>query len=166
MSFPTIKAFIKLDAIDGQSTDDKHKGQIDVVRYSYGGAQPTVRASHGGARTGAGVTVDRFTFTHFLDKASPNLFKALCTGKPIAKVAFELCRSTGGDSSPYLTITMEDVVVSAVKNGEMLEDSVIPAETVELDFGKITISYTETDPKTGSKGGKVEYGADVIAQKY
>ncbi len=45
ISTASIKAFIKIDGIDGQSTDDKHKGQIDVVRYTYGGAQPTVRAS-------------------------------------------------------------------------------------------------------------------------
>jgi type VI secretion system secreted protein Hcp len=165
MSLSTIKAFIKIDGIDGQSTDDKHKGQIDVVRYTYGGAQPTVRASHGGARSGAGVEIDRFAFTHFVDKATPNLFKALCTGKPVAKIAFELCRSTG-DSTPYLTITMEDVLVSAVANGEMVDGSVVPAETVGLDYGKITIAYTETDPKTGVKGGKVEYAADVVGQKY
>lgn len=165
MSLPTIKAFIKIDGIDGQSTDDKHKGQIDVARYSYGGAQPTVRASHGGARSGAGVAVDHFTFVHFVDKASPNLFKWLCTGKSIGKVIFELCRSTG-DSTPYLTVTMEDVVVSAVRNGELIEDNVVPAEAVELDYGKITICYTETDPRTGAKGGKVEYTADVVGQKF
>jgi len=165
MTTPTIKAFIKIDGIDGQSTDDKHKGQIDVVRYSYGGAQPTVRASHGGARSGAGVSVDRFAFAHFIDKASPNLFKWLCTGKSIGKVTFDLCRSNG-DSTPYLTVTLEDVVVSSVKNGEMVEGSVVPAEAVELDYGKITIAYTETDPKTGAKGGKVEYTGDVVGQKY
>ena len=165
MSLSTIKAFIKIDGIDGQSTDDKHKGQIDVVDFTYGGAQPTVRASHGGARSGAGVAVDHFAFTHFIDKATPNLFKALCTGKPVAKVVFELCRSTG-DSTPYLTITMEDAVVSAVRNGELVDGSVVPAETVELDYGKITITYTETDPKTGAKGGKVEYTGDVVGQMY
>ncbi|MCK6490685.1 MAG: type VI secretion system tube protein Hcp [Planctomycetes bacterium] len=165
MTTPSIKAFIKLDGIDGQSTDDKHKGQIDVVDFSYGGAQPTVRASHGGARSGAGVAVDNFAFTHFIDKATPNLFKALCTGKPVAKVVFELCRSTG-DSTPYLTVTMEDVLVAAIANGAMRDDSVVPAETVGLNYGKITIAYTETDPKTGAKGGKVEYSADVVAQKY
>ena len=80
MTTPSIKAFIKLDGIDGQSTDDKHKGQIDVVDFSYGGAQPTVRASHGGARSGAGVAVDHFAFTHFIDKATPNLFKDIIGG--------------------------------------------------------------------------------------
>ncbi len=56
--------------------------------------------------------------------------------------------------------------MSSVKNGELLPDSVIPAENVELDYGKITIAYTETDPKTGAKGGKVEYTGDVVGQKY
>ena len=32
-------AFLKLDGIKGEATDDKHKGEIDVLEFSWGLSQ-------------------------------------------------------------------------------------------------------------------------------
>ena len=46
-------AFLKLDGIPGDSTDATHKGEIDVMSFSWGESQPI--ATHGaGGGGGAG----------------------------------------------------------------------------------------------------------------
>ena len=45
-------AFMKVDGIDSESTDDKHKGWIEILSFSFGVAQNTSgSASSGGARS-------------------------------------------------------------------------------------------------------------------
>ena len=39
--------FLKLDGIDGESMDDKHKNEIDIESFSWGG-YPERQGIHGG----------------------------------------------------------------------------------------------------------------------
>ena len=45
-------AFIKLDGIAGESTDSKHKGEIEVLSFSWNIKQPITISSDGGGGTG------------------------------------------------------------------------------------------------------------------
>src|SRR5512141_296981 len=68
-------AFLKIDGVPGESSDDKHKDWIEVLSYSWGVSQP----SSGSASTAGGATAERANFSDFsvvkaLDKASPKLF--------------------------------------------------------------------------------------------
>ena len=43
-------AFLKINGIEGESQDDKHKNQIEILSYSFGASQTaTGAASSGGA---------------------------------------------------------------------------------------------------------------------
>ena len=84
-------AFLKIDGIPGESTDDKHKDWIEVLSFSHGVSQ---RAS-GSASTAGGATAERADFADFsivkaLDKASPKIFEASATGKHLKAVTVEL----------------------------------------------------------------------------
>ena len=45
-------AFLKLDGIKGESADAKHKGEIDIMSFSWGLAQTGVSATGGGGGAG------------------------------------------------------------------------------------------------------------------
>src|SRR4051812_24237645 len=64
--------FAKLGDIQGESTDAHHKGEIEVLSYTWGVAHPVAA---GGAVTGR-ATFQNVSFTHHVDKASPKIMEA------------------------------------------------------------------------------------------
>src|SRR5690348_12481208 len=110
-------AFIKIDGIPGESTDDKHKDWIEILSFDFGLEQPSSATdSSAGGGTTERVNVDDLNIGKHLDKASPKLDEACCTGKHIKDVTLELCRA-GGDKVKYMEIKMEQVVISKVHPG-------------------------------------------------
>ena len=74
--------FLKLTGIDGESQDAKHAGEIDVLCWDWKITQKS--SMHSGSGGGAGkATVGDLVFDHYIDRASPNLFKYCVTGKHI-----------------------------------------------------------------------------------
>src|SRR5262249_13545832 len=71
--------FAKLGDIKGESTDDKHKDEIEVLSYSWGLANPARIGAGGGGGAGK-ATFQDLSFHHAIDKASPLLMKACATG--------------------------------------------------------------------------------------
>ena len=71
--------FAKLGDIKGESADDKHKGEIELLSWSWGVTNEG--AAHAGGGAGAGkATFHDLSFTHTIDKASPVLLRACATG--------------------------------------------------------------------------------------
>ena len=159
-------AFLKIDGIPGESTDDKHKNEIEILSYSWGTSQPSSGArSTGGAGTSERVNINDFSVVKSVDKASPKLMLHCCNGKHIKEATLELCRATG-DKQKYLVYKMTDVVVSASKSGGTGTGSdPLPTETVSFNFGKMEQTYTATDHKTGKAAGDVKANWDQVANK-
>ncbi|EBM0800626.1 TPA: type VI secretion system tube protein Hcp, partial [Salmonella enterica subsp. enterica serovar Infantis] len=66
--------FLKIDGIDGESMDDKHKNEIEVLSWRWNIHQESTM--HAGSGLGSGkVSVTNLSFEHYIDRASPNLFK-------------------------------------------------------------------------------------------
>ena len=62
--------FIKIDSLAGESKDSTHKGEIDVLAWSWGASNSG--SAHVGGGAGAGkVNVGDLAFTHQYDVASP-----------------------------------------------------------------------------------------------
>ena len=158
--------FLKIEGIPGEATDHKHKDWIEVINYGFGCSQPTssTAASAGGASSGR-VNIQNFTFTHFLDKASPKLFEAVCTGKHFPTVTVELCRA-GGDKLKYMEYKLQNVMIASIgRGGDAKGDDDVPVESVSLDFGKIEMTYTQQKRSDGSGGGNVSAGWDCMENK-
>ena len=69
-----VDMFIKIDGIKGESADDKHKEEIDVLSWSWGMSQSG--SAHMGGGAGAGkVNVNDLSFTKYIDVASPDLYR-------------------------------------------------------------------------------------------
>jgi type VI secretion system secreted protein Hcp len=159
-------AFLKIDGIPGESTDDKHKDWIEVLSYSHGVSQ---RAS-GSASTAGGASAERADFVDFsivkaLDKASPKIFEATATGKHLKTVTVELCRA-GGDKVKYMEYKLSNCIVSSYRpGGSAAGGESLPLEEVSFNYGKIELSYTQQKRADGSGGGQVAAGWDLEANK-
>lgn len=157
-------AFLKIDGIPGESTDDKHTDWIEIKSFHHGLAQPSsATASTAGGATAERVKHEDFNITHLLDKASPKIYDACCTGKHIKDITIELCRA-GGDKVKYMDIKMEQVVISSVSvAGGGVTD--FPAEVITFNYGKIKWTYTQQKRADGAGGGNVSAGWDLTANK-
>ena len=141
-------AFLKIEGIPGESTDDKHKDQIEVLSFSWGLSQAAGAAasSHGG-HTGQRADIHDFSIVKVLDKSTPNLFKYCASGKHIPSLVLELCSHTD-DKHTYMKYTMTDGLVSSLRpGGSGHGEGARPLEEVSFRFSKIELEYTPFDNK-------------------
>ena len=158
--------FLKIDGIDGESTDDKHADWIELLSFSHGVSQPSSGSvSSGGARSAERCDHQDFSVVKTLDKASPKLNLFCCNGKHVASIKMELCRATESKQK-YMEYVLSDVIVSSVRPGGSSEGGeALPLEEVSFNYGKIEWTYTPTDHKTGKPGGAVPAHWDLVTNK-
>jgi len=157
-----VDYFLKIDGIDGESTDSKHKNAIDVQSWSWGETNSGDSAHRGGMGAGK-VSMQDFHFVMHVNKSTPKLMEACATGQHIKKADL-ICRKAGKDQQEYLKVTMSDLVVSSYQTGGSAGDGVIPVDQISLNFSKIEFEYKE-QKADGTLGGKVKKGWDVKANK-
>jgi type VI secretion system secreted protein Hcp len=159
-------AFLKIDGIPGESTDDKHKDWIEILSFSSGVTQ----ATSGSASTGGGATAQRADFADFsivktLDKASPKIFKACADGTHVKVITIELCRA-GGDKLKYMEWKLSNAIISSYRpGGSSHGGEALPLEEVSFNYGKIEVAYTQQKRADGSGGGQVAAGWDLQLNK-
>jgi type VI secretion system secreted protein Hcp len=151
--------FLKIDGIDGESAFDGHKGEIDVLSWSWGVSQ-TGTTHTGGGGTAGKANVQDLSFMHGVDLATPNLLKNCFNGKHI-KSALLTQRKAGGDKSlPFLTIKMSDVIISAVQPSGS-DGGERPMESVTLNFAEVEFVYKQQDDKTGAEKKAIPVGFNM-----
>jgi type VI secretion system secreted protein Hcp len=150
-------AFLKIDGIKGESTDDKHKDEIEIESFSWGATQSGTLAFGGGGGAGK-VQFSGFNFTTKMTKASPMLFLKCATGEHI-KEAILSGRKAGGTQQDFLKITLSDVLVSSYQTGGS-GGSDLPMEQVSINFAKIEFEYKPQKPD-GSLDAAVRAGWDL-----
>ncbi|MBZ5675110.1 MAG: type VI secretion system tube protein Hcp [Acidobacteriia bacterium] len=160
-----VDTFLKLtNGIDGESTDDKHKGEIEIDSWSWGVAQSGAGQRSG--TTGSGAGKASFQDIHFVskvNKASPKLFLACATGQHIDEVNLAV-RKAGGAQQEYLKIKLTQVLVSSYHLGGSGHTEVAPTEQYSLNYAKVEFHYTPQDAK-GNMMSEVIGGYDVSANK-
>lgn len=152
-----LNAYLEIKGIDGESTDDQHKGQIEIESWSWGESNFAGAGSSGG---GAGkVSMNDFHFSMNVSKASPKLFLACASGEhfPMATLAVQ---KAGGDRQDYLVWTLTDVLVSSFQHGGSAAGDPLPTESISFNFAKIEISYKEQNAD-GSLGAEHTAGWDL-----
>ena len=152
--------FAKIGDIKGESLDDKHKGEIEVLSWSWGATQTGSMATGSGGGSGK-VSFHDFSFTHHLDKASPVLMQA-CAGGDHIKEATIVQRKAGKGQQEFLIIKMSDVLITSVQASG--HDQNAPAEQVSLQATKIDVEYKPQKPD-GSLDAGVHFKYDIKANK-
>src|SRR6476660_2604556 len=124
--------FAKLGDIKGESIDDKHKDEVEVLSYSWG----VTNAGSMGYGTGGGegkATFHDLSFTHKIDKSSPVLLQYCATGVHL-KEATITHRKAGKGQQEFLIVKMSDVIITGVTHGDTSDGG--HAENVTLAFAK------------------------------
>jgi type VI secretion system secreted protein Hcp len=151
-------AFLKLDGIEGESTDDAHKGEIEVFSFSWGVTQTGTTGGGGGGGAGKASFQD-IHFAQRTSKASPLLFKACATGQHIKKAVLTVRKAGGRQQLEFIKIELEDVLISSyLPSGDTGGDA--PVEEVALNFSKIQFTYTP-QKADGSADEPVSAGFDL-----
>lgn len=156
-----VDYFLKLDGIEGESTDDKHAKEIDVESWSWGESQTGTAAKGGGGGAGK-VSMQDFHFVMKVNKASPKLMLACATGEHI-KSAVLTCRKAGGQQQEYMKVTMSDLIVSSYQTGGSQGD-VIPVDQISMNFAKIEYEY-KPQKADGTLDSPVKTGYDLKTNK-
>jgi len=156
-----VDYFLKIDGIEGESHDDKHKGEIDLLSRSWGESQQGTFSGGGGGGAGK-VSMQDFHFVMKVNKSSPKLLLGCATGEHIKKAVLT-CRKAGKEQQEYLKITFSDVLVSSFQTGGSHGDTV-PSDQISLNFTKIEYEYKE-QKQDGTLGGAVKAGYDIKANK-
>jgi type VI secretion system secreted protein Hcp len=144
-AFAAVDMFLKLDGVPGESQDSKHKGDIDVLAWSWGSSSSSTATS----RQPGCVSVQDFSFTKYFDVATPKLIANIANGRPVGNAKL-VVRKAGERPLEYITIEMNNVVVnSSATGGSGGEDRL--TENVTLNFSSANVTYTPQKPD-GSAG--------------
>lgn len=140
-----VDGYLKIDGIEGESQDDKHKDWIEISSFN---APITSGNIGGGAGRGkVRPTGGEITVTKHTDAASPKLYEALHNGTHIPKVIIELTRPTGKSPMVY---ELSDVMVSSYQMGS----GPGATETMTMRFGSMApVDKPQTGGTTSGLGG-------------
>jgi type VI secretion system secreted protein Hcp len=152
--------FAKIGDIKGESTDVKHKNEIEVLSWAWGVTQ-TGSSTHGGGGGAGKATFQDFTFTHHIDKASPLLMKSCATGTHIPEATITV-RKAGAGQQEYLIIKLTDVLIASVAMSA--GDEQTTAENVSLQAARVDLEYRAQKPD-GSLEPGLHFKYDVKANK-
>src|SRR5271165_7015167 len=112
-----VDIFLKIAGVDGESKDDKHKKEMDILAWSWGLSNSGSAQTGGGAGAGK-VNVQDVSFTKWVDAATPKLVLACCNGTHYDEATL-VVRKAGGS----------------------------PVEYIKLNFAKFNLDYTPQDDK-------------------
>lgn len=157
-----VDYFLKIDGVDGESSDSKHKGEIELESWSFGASNSATFSSGGGGGAGK-VSMQDFHFVMKTSKASPKLLLS-CAGGDHIKKATLICRKAGTEQQEFLKVTLSDVLVSSFQTGGSSHSDVLPMDQVSIAFAKIEHEYKE-QKLDGTLGGAIKSGWDVKLNK-
>lgn len=152
-----MDVFLKIEGVKGESQDKTHKDEIDILNWSWQGSQ--AGSGHGGGGSGSGkVNFGDLSITKYIDKSTPTLTFGMATGKHYSKATLVI-RKAGEKPLEYLTLTMEDVMVSSMSTGGSGGEDRL-TEHLSLNFSKFEYKYAEQN-KDGSKGTETPIKWDI-----
>ena len=153
--------FAKIGDIKGESLDDKHKDEIEVLSFSWGVTNAGSMAHGGGGGEGK-ATFHDLSFVHNIDKASPVLLQACATGTHL-KDATITHRKAGKGQQEYLIVKMNDVIITGVTHGGSGGEGA-NSENVSMAFSKVDLEY-KPQKADGSLDAGIHFKYDLKAQK-
>lgn len=152
--------FAKIGDIKGESLDDKHKDEIEVLSFSWGVANAGVVSPGSGGGSGK-ATFQDLSIVHNVDKASPLLLKACATGTHI-KDATITHRKAGKGQQEYLIVKLNDVIITGVTHGGSPGQGI--SENVTLAFAKVDLEY-KPQKADGTLDAGIHFKYDIKGNK-
>jgi type VI secretion system secreted protein Hcp len=148
----SIDTHIKFAGIDGESTHKDHKGEIEVLSWTWHVANES-GGSGGGSGKGKAVPGE-FEFSHLYDKASPVLAKHCASGKHFDSVTMT-ARKAGDGQRDFLVFKLKEAVIKSVRVCASAQGDTI--EEVAVGYKQIDVVYRRQDDK-GGMFGDIRFG--------
>ncbi len=147
--------------IKGESQDDKHKDEIDVLAWSWGMSQSG--SFHTGGGGGAGkANFQDISVTKWLDNASAILMLYCANGDHFTEATLTV-RKAGKKPMEYMIIKMKDVLVTSVSTGGSGGEDKL-TENVSFNFRTVEVKY-KAQKNDGTADAPKEFGWDISANK-
>jgi type VI secretion system secreted protein Hcp len=137
--------FLKIAGVTGEAGDAEHKGEIEVVSWSWGMQGST--SVYTGQATAKAALSDLQIVKH-VDQSSPTLMSFMRRNKVIPEAVLTV-RKAGQTPLTYFKITLKNARVTSIK-AESEKDELV--EHLSLGFSAIAVSYIPQST-TGAKGG-------------
>jgi type VI secretion system Hcp family effector len=141
---PSDAAYFRMEPFQGESANPAFLNQIVVQSFTFGGqnhaANPTVLTTGAGT---AKLQMHDLKLTKLVDKASPLLFAAVGSGKPVVAAVLSVVRP--GTSTLLAQVQLSDVAVSGYEVGTATPSG-LPIETVTLSFTRVKFVYFPLTP--------------------
>ena len=149
--------FLIIKEIEGESTDKKHKGAIDVLAWSWG--MSSSGSFHMGSGGGAGkASYQDLSITKYMDLGSPTLMLYLSKGDHFPDATL-ICRKSGGAKIEYWTMKMSKVLITSVSTGGSGGEDRL-TENVTLNFAEVDIKY-KVQKEDGTEGPSKDFAWDI-----
>lgn len=156
-----VDMFLKLDGVDGESTDEQHIKWIEIESFSWGVSNPTtIGSATGGAGAGKAVPGDFVVVMPFTG-ASPQIFKKCVSGEHYQTALLSM-RKAGGSRAAgqdFLKYTFGTVFTTKIEWGGSSDEG--PEESITFVYGTLQVQYQPQKPD-GTLGDLVASGWDFI----
>ena len=150
-----VDLYLKIEGIEGESSDAKHKGSIELESWNWGATQSGSHASGSGGGSGK-FSMHDFHGVMKVGKASPKMMLACATGEHLKKAVL-ICRKAGKEQQEYLKITLHGLLVSSYQTSGAGHGGIVPTDNFSLNFTKIEFEYREQKPD-GTLAGSHKVG--------
>jgi type VI secretion system secreted protein Hcp len=148
-----IDTFLKIDGIDGESSQDRHKGESDILGWSF---------SMAGGSAGKKGCIQGIEVMKPLDSASPKIIANAATGAIMPHAVLKV-RKPGGQVGEFLVITMSNVLISSYRVTSSDGSSNL-AENVVLSFNAMDGAYRKQNGD-GSLGAVIPWNVGPSGSK-
>jgi len=132
-----VDYFLTLDGIQGESEDNDHKNDIQILSWSWGGSQTSSVAGTGGSGAGK-VSLSDFSIMAYFDKSTPKFFKSICAGTHIKTGTMNAIKA-GSDGKPYLKVDFKELFVTSL---QISGSSEVPSVSISFSYNEIKIDYS------------------------
>jgi type VI secretion system secreted protein Hcp len=150
-----IDTHIKFDGVEGEATHKDHKGEIELMSWTWGLSNAAM--SMGGGSGKGKANSQEMSVSYIYNKASPVLAKKCAQGVHFKEVVLT-SRKAGEGQKDFLKITMKEVFITSVQHSAGSGGDIM--ESAQLSFGSIDYVYKPQDEKGGTTGD-VKFGWNI-----
>ena len=157
-----VDMFLKVKDVTGESVDDKHKGEMDILAWSWGMSQSATM--HMGPGGGSGkVNVQDISVTKYVDRSTPTLMKMCCSGTHIPEIILTVRKAGGKAPVEYVKITLKEAIVGSISTGGSGGEDRL-TENITLNFSEFKYEYTP-QKADGTPDASIPAAWDIASNK-
>lgn len=130
-----MSAFILMEGVKGEASDQGHKDWIDVESWRWGaGRKITSNTSTRGDRESSNATIFDLHITKFMDSATPKIFIDSCCGRG-GEMKIHLTKTgSGSGADVFMEYTLKNAIISDYHVSGSKANTNRPLEHITISF--------------------------------